>query len=154
MSISIWINEANGWIFCEILNSGFLRLGRRGTVTHTSDIHRAQQTSREHVQGGKMSSHKSGEQAAPALTQPEHHKLRCRAPAHTAAGWSQGQQTIHHILLWHSSFLLSAPRSPPNGAEKPSSAQNTVMVPKGTCKCLPLATCAAGRWHSRAHTHS
>lgn len=52
------------------------------------EIHRAQQTSKEHVQGGAMSSLKSGEEAAPAPTQHRHHQA---APG--------AQQTTHHVLL-------------------------------------------------------
>lgn len=79
-----------------------------------------------------------------------------QAPRAQLQAGSGAQQPLH-ILLWHWNSLPSAPRSPPNGsvqaAEKPRIGQSTVMVPRGTCICLPLPLCAAGRRHSRAHAY-
>lgn len=64
------------------------------------EIHRGQQTSREHVQGGKMNSNKSREEGA-HLLRPSASTTSSSAellPVQLQAD-PRAQQTTHHILL-------------------------------------------------------
>lgn len=151
MSISIWINETNDWIFCEILNSAFLPLGRTEIVTHAFSWSPQSPTNLKGTHARREDEQPQEWGRSSTCSDP------MQAPQAQLQTDPDAQQITHHILLWHSGSLLSAPRSPPNGsiqaAEKPCFGQSTVTVPKGTCVCLPLASCAAGRWPSRAHTY-
>lgn len=98
---------------------------------------------------------KEGRWAAMRVGKKQHLLWPNASTTSSAAGWSWGP--ANHPPHPPLTLKLSAPMSPPNGSiqeEKSCLGQSTVMVPMGACKCLPLTSCAAGRWHSRAHTYS
>lgn len=147
MSISIWINEANGWIFYEILNSAFSRLVITEVVTHAF-------SSNPEPNKPQRNTYKEGWWAATRVGKKQHLLWPNTSITSSATGWSWGPANhLPRPPLTLSSFL-SAPSTPHGSiqaAEKPCFGQSTVITPKGTCIHLLLPSCAAGRWHSTAH---
>lgn len=106
------------------------------------EIHRAQQTSKEHLQGGTRSSHNSGEEAAPAPTQHKHHKLSHRLvqgpskPSTTFSSDTQGPSSVHQGPL-----PMAVSKQQRNQALARAQWQY-LRVPVCACPCLPIVCLA------------
>lgn len=125
-----------------------MRENRNSDTCILPETHRVQQTSKEHMQGGKMGNHKSGEEGAPVPTQSKHHKLSCRlvlGPSNPPIS-SSDIQTPSPV---HQGPLPTAVSKQQRNHALVRAQWWYLRVPI----CLPSALCAAGRWHSRAHTY-